>query len=87
MRPQDLPMAIKIYEKAQCKEKLVQCYMQTGQMEKAMQLQSSFGGRADYQAMFRSMIPSDPQGAMQMAIKICQQDSSVNVHHIAELFL
>jgi len=37
--------------------------------------------------MIRNMIMTDPQGAMNMAIKICQQDANLSVHAIAELFL
>lgn len=33
------------------------------------------------------MIPSDPQGAMKMAISVCQKDSSQNVHSFADIFL
>ena len=36
-----------------------------------MQYQNQMGVKADYQTMLRSMIPSNPTGAMQMAIKVC----------------
>lgn len=41
----------------------------------------------DYMSMLRNMIQTDPQGAMNTAIKLCQQDSNLNVHSVAELFL
>jgi len=87
VRPQDVQLAIRIYEKCQAKDKLMQCYMQTGQTEKALQFGSQMGVKPDYQQILRGMIPSDPQSAMQMAISVCQKDSSVNVHGLAELFL
>ena len=61
--------------------------MQTGQMEQAMQLQSSMGGKMDYTTVLSSMVPSDPQGAMKMAISVCQKDATQNVHQFAEIFL
>ena len=33
-------------------------------MDKAMQYQNQMGVKADYQTMLRSMIPSNPTGAM-----------------------
>jgi type II secretory pathway component PulL len=61
--------------------------MQTGQMDQALQLQQSMGGKMDYSSVLSSMIPSDPQGAMKMAISVCQKDNSQNVHQFAEIFL
>ena len=87
MRAQDVGLAIKIYEKCSAKDKLMQCYMQTGQTEKALQYGQQMGVKPDYVQILRGMIPSDPQSAMQMAISVCLKDPSVSVHGLAELFL
>jgi hypothetical protein len=56
-------------------------------MDQAMKFSSQLGIKPDYIQMLRSMVFSDPQGAMNMAIKVCTQDSSINVFTIAEIFL
>jgi len=87
IKPQNLNLAISVYEAGNCQQKLAQCYLETGQMDKAMKLQSSAGVKMDYVTMLRSMILTDPQGAMNTAIRLCQQDPNLNVHQLAELFL
>jgi clathrin heavy chain len=52
-----------------------------------MSLQQSTGVKTDYVGMLRSMIPSNPEGALNAAKSLCQKDPNVNVHQIAELFL
>jgi hypothetical protein len=52
-----------------------------------MKFSSQLGIKPDYIQMLRSLIITDPQGAMNMAIKVCTQDSSINVFTIAEIFL
>ena len=52
-----------------------------------MKFSSQLGIKPDYIQMLRSMVFTDPQGAMNMAIKVCTQDSSINVFTIAEIFL
>ncbi len=37
--------------------------------------------------MIRNVVNNDPQGAMNMAIKLSQSDSSLNVHAVAEIFM
>ena len=83
----DINLAITIYEKGKCEEKLSQCYMETGQIDKVMSISSTTGAKADYISMLRVMIPANPEGALTTAKNICLKDPSVNVHSIAEIFL
>ena len=61
--------------------------METGQIDKAMQLSAQAGVKTDYISMLRNIIPMNPESALATAKNICQRDPTTNVHQIAELFL
>ncbi|CAK75677.1 unnamed protein product (macronuclear) [Paramecium tetraurelia] len=86
LKKYDVNLAIQIYKLSKSYQKLAQCYMETGQIELAMQLQQQFGVSTDYMAMLRNMMMQSPEQALAMAKSLYQRDQSINVHQIAELF-
>lgn len=87
VKPYDIQLAIIIYKKANSTQKLAQSYMETGQLDMAMNISAQAGIRPDYISMLKTLVVTNPEAALTTAKNLCQKDASINVHSIAEIFL
>lgn len=87
VKPYDIQLSIVIYKKANSTQKLAQSYMETGQLEMAMNVSAQAGSRLDYISMLKSLVVTNSEAALTTAKNLCLKDPSINVHSIAEIFL
>jgi clathrin heavy chain len=84
---QDKALALKIYQDGGLHNKVVDIYNELGRVDEAMSYAQKNGIKVDVGASLKTMIDSNPEGALQYAKKLYQKDKTINVHQIADLFL
>lgn len=87
VKPFDINLAIVIYKRGNNSQKLAQCYLETGQMDLAMNISAQAGFKPDFLSMLKNLIVTNPEAALTTAKNLCKKDPSINVHSIAEIFL
>lgn len=57
----DVNMALTVYQRANCPEKVINCLMQKGESDKIVAYSQSVGHRVDYTFMLQQLVRTNPQ--------------------------
>ena len=89
IRQSDPEMALKIYVKAQASLKVVMMFAQRKEYDKIVKYSQQVGYNPDYLQLLMQMMMNDPQGAVNLALMISQQEGgpALDVNTITDLFL
>eukprot|EP00958_Prasinococcus_capsulatus_P003761 scaffold346_cov387-Prasinococcus_capsulatus_cf.AAC.4 len=89
VRQSDPDMALKIYVKAQASLKVVMMFAQRKEYDKIVKYSQQVGYNPDYLQLLMQMMMNDPQGAVNLALMISQQEGgpALDVNTITDLFL
>jgi clathrin heavy chain len=71
----DANMALPIYVKSNSHDKVISCLVQQGEFDKIVAYAGRVGHRADYSVMLQQLVRSNPQGAMEFAKKLVNNES------------
>jgi hypothetical protein len=61
LMPADVNMALTVYQRANCPEKVINCLMQKGESDKIVAYSTSVGYRVDYTFMLQQLVRTNPQ--------------------------
>jgi hypothetical protein len=61
LMPSDVNMALTVYQRAKCPEKVINCLMQKGESDKIVAYSTSVGYRVDYTFMLQQLVRTNPQ--------------------------
>ena len=82
-------MALIAYQKAQVSEKVINCFMQKGQMEQIVGYASKVGYRVDYSVMLQQLVRTNPPAALEFAKKLVTNEGPqlIDTNTVLEAFL
>jgi clathrin heavy chain len=69
----DATLALSIYLRGNVPHKVVQCFAETGQFEKIILYSKKVNFEPDYHFQLRQVIRSNPEAAVQFAIKLATE--------------
>jgi len=89
IRPHDNQWAMKIYIKGKVHAKVVAAFLEAGQYDKVILYAQKTGYEPDYVTFLRQMVMISPQGALDFALNLAQQESGsmVDVNQVVDLFM
>jgi len=88
IRPHDNQWAMKIYIKGKTHSKVVAAFLEAGQYDKVVLYAQKTGYEPDYITFLRQMVMISPQGALDFALNLAQQDPPmVDVNQVVDLFM
>ena len=85
----DAKLALSIYLRAKCPEKVVNCFMHTGEYAKIIAYSNKLGYRPDYILMLQNLVRQNPQGAENLAKMLVNNEggSLVDVAMVVDVFM
>ena len=85
----DAKMALSIYLRANCPEKVVNCFMHTGEYAKIVAYSNKVGYRPDFILMLQNLVRQNPQGAENFAKMLVNNEggSLVDVAMVVDVFM
>eukprot|EP00286_Rhodomonas_abbreviata_P018853 CAMPEP_0181303774 /NCGR_PEP_ID=MMETSP1101-20121128/8752_1 /TAXON_ID=46948 /ORGANISM="Rhodomonas abbreviata, Strain Caron Lab Isolate" /LENGTH=1715 /DNA_ID=CAMNT_0023409399 /DNA_START=168 /DNA_END=5311 /DNA_ORIENTATION=+ len=85
----DGTLALKMYNKANCPAKVIACFVETQQYDKILTYAQRVGYNPEWTSILQNMVVLNPEGAVQLAQMLVNQDggSKVDVAAVADLFL
>jgi clathrin heavy chain len=89
IRPHDNQWAMKIYIKGKVHAKVVAAFLEAGQYDKVILYAQKTGYEPDYITFLRQMVMISPQGALDFALNLAQQESGsmVDINQVVDLFM
>lgn len=86
----DINLALGIYLKANNAEKVINCYMQRGEFDKIVGYAARVKYHVDYSYMLQQLVRSNPQGALDFAKKLANNETGVQLldtNTVLEIFM
>lgn len=86
----DVNMALTIFLRANVAEKVINCYMQKGEFDKIVTYAQRANYHVDYGYMLQQLVRSNPQGALDFAKKLANNESGVQLidaNTVLEIFM
>ncbi|CAM9577248.1 unnamed protein product [Chrysoparadoxa australica] len=85
----DTNMALSIYLRANCPEKVVNCFVQRGEFDKIVAYCSKMDYRCDYTVMLQNMVQQNPSGAQEFAKKLASAENGplIDPNTVVEIFM
>lgn len=86
----DVNMALTIYLRANVPDKIINCYMQRGEFDKIVTYASGAKYHVDYGFMLQQLVRSNPQGALDFAKKLVNNENGVQLldaNTVLEIFM
>jgi clathrin heavy chain len=88
IRPHDNQWAMKIYIKGKTHAKVVAAFLEAGQYDKVVLYAQKTGYEPDYVTFLRQMVMISPQGALDFALNLAQQEKPmVDINQVVDLFM
>ncbi len=85
----DSQIALSVYLRANCQEKVVQCFAQVGEFQKIVDYCSKTGYHCDYTIMLQNMVNQNPQGALEFAKSLVSAENCpfIDPNVVTDLFM
>ena len=85
----DQKMALSVYLRAECPEKVINCFMQQGEFDKIVAYAAQTGYRCDYSFMLQNLVRANPQSALDFAQKLATAEGGplIDVNNVVEIFM
>ena len=89
MQFQDPKMALAVYLRANATEKVINCFMQTGDYENIIKYANKVGFRPDYPMMLQHMVRQNPKGAESFAKRLANNEGGalIDVNAAVDVFM
>ena len=89
MQFQDPKMALAVYLRSNATEKVINCFMQTGDYENIIKYSNKVGFRPDYPMMLQHMVRQNPKAAEEFAKRLANNEggSLIDVNSAVEVFM
>lgn len=90
VKPLEAKFALSIYVRAQCHQKVINCFVEQGQYEQIVQYVKKVGFQADYTQLLRGMIQVNPEGAANFAKSLLGGDDGstlINLDNVIQVFM
>lgn len=75
-KPYDINLALSIYLRGNCQQKVVQCFAETGQFDKILVYSQKVGFKPDYTQIIRSIVRASPDAGLQFAKSLLAQNQN-----------
>eukprot|EP00981_Chlorochromonas_danica_P008853 scaffold2320_cov168-Ochromonas_danica.AAC.5 len=86
----DVNLALTIYLRANVPDKVINCYMQRGEFDQIVTYASRIKYHVDYSFMLQQLVRSNPQGALEFAKKLVNNEGGVQLidaNTVLEIFM
>ena len=82
-------MALSVYLRANCPEKVINCFMQRGEFDKIVAYAAQTNYRCDYSFMLQNLVRANPQSALSFAQKLATSEGGalIDVNQVVEIFM
>ena len=89
MQFQDPKMALAVYLRANATEKVINCFMQTGDYENIIKYANKVGFQPDYPMMLQHMVRQNPKGAEDFAKRLANNEGGalIDVNAAVDVFM
>eukprot|EP00913_Durusdinium_trenchii_P027645 g25926.t1 len=90
VRPLETKFALSIYLRAQIHQKVIQCFVELGQIDQIVAYVKRVGYQADYTQLLQNMVASNPEGATNFAKSLLEGQNGVpliDINQVVKVFM
>jgi len=90
VKPMEARYALSIYLRANCHQKVIACFVETGQVDQIVAYVKKVGYQADYSNLLQSMLMSNPEGATNFAKSLLEGQNGqplIDVNQVVKVFM
>jgi len=90
VRPLETKFALSIYLRAQIHQKVIQCFVELGQIDQIVAYVKRVGYQADYTQLLQNMVATNPEGATNFAKSLLEGQNGVpliDINQVVKVFM
>jgi len=90
VKPLEVKFALSIYLRAECHQKVIQCFVETGQIDQIVAYVKKVNYQADYTNLLKSMLMTNPHGATTFAKSLLDGNngqSLIDLNSVVKVFM
>ena len=90
VRPLETKFALSIYLRAQIHQKVIQCFVELGQIDQIVAYVKRVGYQADYSQLLQNMVATNPEGATNFAKSLLEGQNGVpliDINQVVKVFM
>jgi len=90
VKPMETKLALSIYLRANCHQKVIQCFVELGQPDQIVAYVKKVGYQADYSSLLQNMVSVNPEGATNFAKGLLEGTNGVpliDINQVVKVFM